>query len=507
MGRSFRTSLLASSGRNPGQCCNHRLQIGVAPGSSSMQIDSEEHEGSRAVTRRGSGWRLLIAVVVAGWLAGFLLARMVSYGTTASATASAAESPESRRLTALEPPPGLPVESRAWFEEARDLVARLAATAPDDVQVIAAAALVHRLAHDTAGETACWEKCLESDADNRRACLRLATIAIRGGEPAKAEKLMRDALVRDPNFEEYRIVLAQALKDLGKKQESLQVLDQDAPVPPRSPRRYLLRGRLHLELQKFAEATRDFEIVVALEPASAEAYDGLAAACDRLGEEAKAKRYRKKQEVLKAKHAVFLDPTTDDANDGLLLRRRIAEIRTLAGTAQLAHGDSGQAEANFRAAAALDPNNPDCRQSLAALCEQQGRLQESLDAVRQLRELAPNDPLVLYSLGDLERRLGDFDAAEEAMANVCRLAPRTAAGYAGLAELYLQTGRKLAEARRIAAMAAQLEPTAGNFFALAATCEKTGDIAGARRAIERAQALEPNNAHYREMQQSLDKRK
>ena len=139
------------------------------------------------------------------------------------------------------------------------------------------------------------------------------------------------------------------------------------------------------------------------------------------------------------------------------------------------------------------------------LCEQQGRLKESLEAARQLAELSPQDSLAFFRLGELERRLGDFDTAEEALANACRLAPGQAAGYAGLVRLYLQTGRKLKEAKRIAAMAAQLEPTAGSFFALASLCEKAGDVAAARQALEQVLALEPNNPQYRKMQQSLDK--
>ena len=215
---------------------------------------------------------------------------------------------------------------------------------------------------------------------------------------------------------------------------------------------------------------------------------------------------RKKHEILQAKHQEVLDSEADEANE-LFLRRRIAEVYTLAGQAYLAKGETGQAEADFRAAAALDPDNGACRQSLAMLCEQQGRLKESLETVRQIKELLPDSSLVFFRLGELERRLGDFDAAEEALANVCRLAPRQAVGYASLARLYLQMGRKLKEARQVAAVAAQMEPTAGNFSTLAASCERVGDVAAARQALERALALEPNNPQYREMQQALDKRK
>jgi Flp pilus assembly protein TadD len=287
---------------------------------------------------------------------------------------------------------------------------------------------------------------------------------------------MRDALSREPGpgFDEYRILLATALKDQGKKEESLQVLDKDAPIVPSSPRWCLLRGRLHLELEKRAEAKRDFENAIALRPTYAEAYEGLATVCDALGDKVQAQRCRKRYEILKAKRPDVPVARNIDANEELPFRRRVAEIDALAGKSLMAGGDGAQAEACFRAAAAFDPYNRDCRYSLAALCGQQGRLEDALEAVRQLRELAPDDALVFYNLGELQKRLGDFDAAEEAMSNACRLAPRQALGYVGLAALYLQSNRKLADARRIAATAVRLEP---------------------------------NNKQYRELQQELESRK
>ena len=174
-------------------------------------------------------------MVVAGWLVGFLAAWIVPRGETAATTDGAAETSDSLRLAGLEPSVALSPEDGALFEGALETVARLAKTNPDDPHVAAAAAIVHRLAHDAAGEAACWEKCLELDAANRQALVRSGKIALHGGEPAKAERLMRDALARDSGVEEYRILLASAEKDLGKTEESLRVLDEAPPVPPRSP--------------------------------------------------------------------------------------------------------------------------------------------------------------------------------------------------------------------------------------------------------------------------------
>ena len=155
------------------------------------------------------GWWPGLAVVLAGWLVGFLAARAMPRGETAAATNAVAEISAPLRLAGLEPPAALPPQYRTSYEEARETVDRLAGTRTD-VHVLTAAAILYRLAGDAAGEAVCWEKCLELDAANRQAPARLGEIALQDGQTAKAEKLMRDALARDPGVEDYRVLLARA---------------------------------------------------------------------------------------------------------------------------------------------------------------------------------------------------------------------------------------------------------------------------------------------------------
>ena len=65
---------------------------------------------------------------------------------------------------------------------------------PSDAQAVAALALVHNLAHDDAGEVACWQKCLELDRKFLMAYSNLARRATEKGEYEKAETLLREAI-------------------------------------------------------------------------------------------------------------------------------------------------------------------------------------------------------------------------------------------------------------------------------------------------------------------------
>ena len=101
-------------------------------------------------------------------------------------------------------------------------------------------------------------------------------------------------------------------------------------------------------------------------------------------------------------------------------------------------------------------------------------------------------------MGSSERVWDVGTRPKEHSANCAALAPDSAVGYAGLAESYLRTGKDLPKARTLAAKAVQLEPTAWNYFILAAICEKLDDRDGAASALKTAIALEPNNPRYRQ---------
>jgi cytochrome c-type biogenesis protein CcmH/NrfG len=87
-----------------------------------------------------------------------------------------------------------------------------------------------------------------------------------------------------------------------------------------------------------------------------------------------------------------------------------------------------------------------------------------------------------------------------------QLSPERPEGYAALGQLYVQTDRRLSEAKTLARKAVELEPVAVNYFLLSTACDKNHDYGGALTAIQRAMDLDPGNLRYREAFERIHKK-
>ena len=136
---------------------------------------------------------------------------------------------------------------------------------------------------------------------------------------------------------------------------------------------------------------------------------------------------------------------------------------------------------------------------MASLYQQTNRGKEALRVCRQLTEIEPENPGYHINLGIMYGNLGRFLDAEETFREVIRLAPESPEGSVALARLYLRTGRKLAEATRLAQEAVRTSPNAPNYALLSQAHAANGHHAEAISAIEKAIELDSANPHYREM--------
>jgi len=110
--------------------------------------------------------------------------------------------------------------------------------------------------------------------------------------------------------------------------------------------------------------------------------------------------------------------------------------------------------------------------------------------------LQPNARICHFMIGILSAHLQRFEDSEKAFGRVIALAPKNSDGYRELARLYLKTGRKLPQARQLAKQALGLEASAANYFILGWACYATGDMTSAAPLVEKAMALDPDNANY-----------
>lgn len=449
-------------------------------------------------------WRLLLGIVVLAWLGGLLAARL--WKTTGSQPLPEQAASELPPLPVPELKPDLDPEYRALMEEGLEASRQVVAAFPGDANAVSAMAMLHHLAHDKAGEEVCWQRCLELDPTFSQAYQWLATRATDDGDYQKAETLLRRAMETGCALPEFPMSLGAALLQQGKLDKAATVLEEDVRKSPRRPGSRVLLGQVYLQLKENEKAKEQFEGALLLLPSSTQAYLGLATAYTRLGLKDEAKKCRDEFERLKKIEVQAEHEKQKRRQDELVAPQWVAEILRTVGKVYQAHQQPENAERHLLRASKLAPGDTESRDALSQLYIKCGRNDDALRIVQELAKTEPQNLAHLTSLGLLYGRLGQFEKAEEAFRQVCKVAPQRSVGYAGLAEIYLRTDKSLPEAKTLAAKAAGLEPSAWNYFILAALCEKTGDAAGAQAAMKKAEALDPQNPLFQKIRDAAAKK-
>ncbi len=382
--------------------------------------------------------------------------------------------------------------------EADRVAGRLLDEYPEDPRAIDVMAWIHYRFGQGEDALAWWGECLRLDPGFGPAYYWLGTVAHENGDFAQAADHFRRACELEPGSSSLPFHLAQSLSNAGRYEEAARVLEETLAAHPRSMASLALLGDLCVRRKEYVKARRHLETAVEIAPQYTNAYYALAAACEKLGDQKKAKEHLERFKALKAKDDQAFKDDLDALDDEASLRDDLANVYTSAAKVYLAHGDFSSAEGHLQKARELALGLVECRDVLLWLYEQQGRRREALAVIEELTDRAPESLDAQMTVGKFSMRLGEFDRAEAAFQKAAELTPKLAGGYAALANLYLQSGRKLPEAERLARSAVELEPAAKYYFLLAAACRKNGKPAEARRAAGRAVELEPANPQYRQ---------
>ncbi len=270
---------------------------------------------------------------------------------------------------------------------------------------------------------------------------------------------------------------------------------------------YLVLGKVYERLKDLEKARQCLETAVALDPLRPDVLYSMTTVSAKLGEEERTALYRAEFDRIKQRQlaAESKGGVREQVRDAVFLPRLAAEILRYAGRASRERGNAALAEKCLRQAAEVWPQEAEARMILAAIYEATERPEDALRCIRELKAIEPQNLEHVQNEAVLCTRLKRFEEAEAAFEELCRLAPERGAGYAGLAELYLHWGKKAERARALAEKSVELEPTGGACVLAATLAKRDGDLAAARKALQQAMALEPRNALYREMYESLDK--
>ena len=99
------------------------------------------------------------------------------------------------------------------------------------------------------------------------------------------------------------------------------------------------------------------------------------------------------------------------------------------------------------------------------------------------------------------------EKAERAFRKAISLAPNNPAGYRELARFYLASKTNVAQAYGLAKKAITLGRNAEAYYLLGWAADLNGDRTGALRAMEQAIELQPKNPKYRQVYETIKKRR
>jgi len=339
-----------------------------------------------------------------------------------------------------------------------------------------------------------WREVLKHEPKRIDIYYNLASVADKNGDYEEAIRLCRKALTLGPPPPGMYHGMGSCLLQLGKPAEAVDALQKELQHYPENPDPYRLLGRAYSQLKQYEKAIENYEKTVSISPKNKAAYYGLMIACAKLGLSEKARIYKEKFSALSKETDKGMRAKRDLFKDTERMRRITAYIHTNAGEIAYMNQQPDQAELNLKRACALDPGDPICRGKLVSLYMARKQNADAVKICTQLSQLEPRNPLHYQNIGVLLTSLERFDESIDALCKAITAAPNDPLGYRYLVKVLMQGTRNFAEARNIAEKLVKLKPTGSSHYILSQTCEASGDLDGAWKAIERAHSLEPANA-------------
>lgn len=391
----------------------------------------------------------------------------------------------------------LPTSAAELLAECDQVMDALTTTFPDLPDVYEVAARFSNWRGDSTTAEKHWQKCLELDPNYGHAYYGLGKVAVKKGDAEESVRLLRRALDLIPNVRQVEIDLAQALMNSDRTAEAIAMLEKRRETNVLPAEACCLLGQAYLQQKDYEKARQAYQTAVDTYPEYAEGYYGLTTSLTRLGQTAKSAEYLRKFRELKSK---FMEARTAERNefeDLPAMCEDIASIYTSVGRIYFVRGKTTDAEKIWRRAAALHPSNIECRQSLAWLYHETGKIEKAIETLQQLADIASDKATYLLEIGRLRAWQGQFDAAERAFRSVSSIAPESPAGYSALAELYIRSRRKLPEAIELARKAAQLDSTATAYLLLSEACKTGGQDTEAAAAKKKAEELQTQRTDRR----------
>jgi len=185
----------------------------------------------------------------------------------------------------------------------------------------------------------------------------------------------------------------------------------------------------------------------------------------------------------------------DVLNDGIAEQPDASHLYFARGVLYVNLAQFEKAEADFRKAYELDPQQSLTAAAQGLLAVQQNDLDRALSETRAKLTAKPNDPVLLYLEADIltqkgvEPGKGDFDTALHSAQRAVALRPNLAPAHAVLAKLYLDAGRDEPAAQECRKALAIDPKDQTSLYRLIQALRKTGDTKELPELLERLAEL------------------
>lgn len=200
---------------------------------------------------------------------------------------------------------------------------------------------------------------------------------------------------------------ALALKGLGRTEEALTSLKENAARNPKDAQAAMAHSSMLQSLEKFAESAGVLEEFISANPDTKETpvFFSLGVARDKLGEWEKAVEYM--QRIL------TINPDDPHALNYVGYTWADHDIRL------------EEAEKMVARAVELQPKNGYIRDSLGWVFFKQGRVADAIRELEKASALSPEDPVILEHLGDAKLKAGDTEGARKAYEKSLSIDPKS----------------------------------------------------------------------------------
>lgn len=262
--------------------------------------------------------------------------------------------------------------------------------------------------------------------------------------------------------------------------------DLAADLATRNPDAFdqYLRGRADLRDRTgegIDQAIESFESALTLDPNFGLAAAGLC--------RASWERYEYRREASLARAAF------DRCEQTLQRYPELAETRIALGSLQLGTGDAAGAEASFRTALELEPNNAEAHSGLSKALRDQQKFGPAVDELARAIDMDPAFWRYRHDLGILHYYSGDLDAATEAIQQAIRLNPDHPGPYSTLGGVHFARGNFMLAGNAFEESIAR-EPNPIAYSNAGTNYFFAGEFSRAEAMFERAAEMAPDDFRF-----------